>query len=107
MLLSTSGGGTSGVPKLTVPSLSADIGGWSGFIDYHLSRRTNPVPSTSPLYINEDGTEVNVVQVHPYADSMAFHMQVAGEHLAQAYEFLDTTESSRSMECPATPSWNR
>ena len=45
------------------------------------------------LYINDDGTEVSVVQVHPDEDSMAFHMQVAGEHFAQAYEFLDSTKS--------------
>jgi hypothetical protein len=36
---------------------------------------------------------VSVLQVHPDEDSMAFHMQVAGEHFAQAYEFLDTTKS--------------
>jgi quinol monooxygenase YgiN len=45
------------------------------------------------LYISEDGTEVSVLQVHPDEDSMAFHMQVAGEHFAQAYEFLDATKS--------------
>ena len=33
------------------------------------------------------------MQVHPDEDSMALHMQVAGEHFAQAYEFLDTTKS--------------
>ncbi len=45
------------------------------------------------LYVSEDGTEVSVVQVHPDEDSMAFHMQVAAEHFAQAYEFLDSTKS--------------
>ncbi len=53
------------------------------------------------LYTSEDGTEVSVVQVHPDADSMAFHMQVAGEHFAQAYEFLDTT---KSVQIYGTPS---
>jgi hypothetical protein len=53
------------------------------------------------LYINEDGTELSVVQVHPDADSMAFHMQVASEHFAQAYEFLDTT---KSIQIYGTPS---
>jgi hypothetical protein len=53
------------------------------------------------LYINEDGTEVSVVQVHPDADSMAFHMQVGGEHFARAYEFLDTT---KSIQIYGTPS---
>ena len=44
-------------------------------------------------YISEDGKEVSVVQVHPDEDSMAYHMQVAGEHFAKAYEFLDETKS--------------
>jgi hypothetical protein len=52
------------------------------------------------LYINEEGTEVSVVQVHPDADSMAFHMQVAGEHFAHAYEYLDTTESIQIYGTP-------
>jgi hypothetical protein len=30
-------------------------------------------------YINDDGTEVTGVQIHPDADSMAFHMQIAFE----------------------------
>ena len=36
-------------------------------------------------YANEDGTEVAVVQVHPDADSMAFHMEVIAERAAGAY----------------------
>ena len=45
------------------------------------------------LYVNEDGTEVTVVQVHPDADSMLFHMQVAREHISEAYQStLDKTE---------------
>ena len=44
-------------------------------------------------YINEDGTEVTGVQIHPDEDSMAFHMQVAGERMGQAYEFIDAVKS--------------
>jgi quinol monooxygenase YgiN len=45
-------------------------------------------------YSNEDGTEVAVVQVHPDAASMEFHMQVVWEHITQAYEeLLDETIS--------------
>ena len=44
-------------------------------------------------YINEDGTEVTGVQIHPDEDSMAFHMQVAGERMGQAYEFIDSIKS--------------
>ena len=44
-------------------------------------------------YINEDGTEVTGVQIHPDEDSMAFHMQVAGERMGQPYEFIDSIKS--------------
>src|SRR5215207_8612581 len=44
-------------------------------------------------YINEDGTEVTGVQIHPDEDSMAFHMQVAAERMGQAYEFIDAIKS--------------
>ena len=43
-------------------------------------------------YINEDGTEMTASRSTP-TDSMAFHMQVAGERIAQAYEFIDTIKS--------------
>src|SRR3954452_24594578 len=36
-------------------------------------------------YADEDGSEVAVVQVHPDADSMEFHMDVVGERAARAY----------------------
>jgi hypothetical protein len=44
-------------------------------------------------YLNEDGTEVTGVQIHPDEDSMAFHMQVVAERMAQAYEFIDAVKS--------------
>jgi hypothetical protein len=43
-------------------------------------------------YVNEEGTEVGVVQVHPDADSMEFHMNVVREQAQRAYaETLDAT----------------
>jgi quinol monooxygenase YgiN len=45
-------------------------------------------------YVNDEGTEVAVVQVHPDAASMELHMQVAREHITHAYEeLLDETTS--------------
>lgn len=41
------------------------------------------------IYINEEGTEVSNVQVHPDADSMVFHMKVLREYIGDAYEFID------------------
>jgi hypothetical protein len=52
-------------------------------------------------YINEDGTEVTGVQIHPDEDSMTFHMQVAAERMAQAYEFI---EAIKSLHIYGTPS---
>src|SRR5207302_11303004 len=43
-------------------------------------------------YVNEDGTEVGVVQIHPNAASMEFHMDVVAERAARAYaERLEAT----------------
>jgi hypothetical protein len=36
-------------------------------------------------YANEEGTEVAVVQVHPDADSMVFHLELIAERAASAY----------------------
>jgi quinol monooxygenase YgiN len=44
-------------------------------------------------YVNEDGTELTIVQVHPDADSMLFHMQVARDHISEAHQsVLEKTE---------------
>lgn len=56
------------------------------------------------LYLNEDGTETAVVQVHPDADSMLFHMQVAQEHIEGAYaETLDVTTGLQIYGRPNDP----
>lgn len=41
------------------------------------------------FYLNDDRTEVTTLQVHPDADSMMTHMQVAAGHIEEAHEFLD------------------
>jgi hypothetical protein len=41
-------------------------------------------------YVNDDGTEVTGVQIHPDADSMAFHMQAAFEKIIEFDQYLDT-----------------
>jgi hypothetical protein len=43
-------------------------------------------------YVNDNGTEVTVVQVHPDTASMQKHLGIIGERAAQAYdETLDAT----------------
>jgi hypothetical protein len=53
-------------------------------------------------YVNEDGTEVAVVQVHPDADSMRFHMGVVAERAAAAY--AETVEATISVQVFGIPS---
>ena len=53
-------------------------------------------------YANDDGTEVAVVQIHPDADSMAFHMRVVAERAAAAY--AETVAATTSIQVFGTPS---
>jgi hypothetical protein len=41
-------------------------------------------------YLSDDDTEVTGVQVHPDADSMALHMQVAFEKIMEFDQYLET-----------------
>jgi hypothetical protein len=53
-------------------------------------------------YINAERTEVTVVQVHPDAASMEFHMNVVRERAAQAYaETLDATTQVQVFGMPS------
>ncbi len=47
------------------------------------------------VYLDESGTKLSVVQVHPDADSMELHMKVISEHLTNSFEYLDATESEQ------------
>ena len=42
------------------------------------------------IYIDDEALEMTVIQIHPDEDSLMLHMQLAGDRLARAYEFLDT-----------------
>ncbi len=52
-------------------------------------------------YASEDGREVGVVQVHPDAESMEFHMSTVAEHAARAY--AETLEATTSIQVYGTP----
>jgi hypothetical protein len=44
------------------------------------------------VFVNDDGTEIAGVQVHPDADSMLSHMQVMRERITMAYEeYIEAT----------------
>jgi hypothetical protein len=53
-------------------------------------------------YASEDGSEVGVVQVHPDATSMEFHMGVVAERAARAY--AETLEATSSIQVYGEPS---
>lgn len=53
------------------------------------------------LYMSEDETRVAVVQIHPDVDSFEFHMKVAGEHIAQSYDYIEATESTWIFGAPS------
>jgi hypothetical protein len=53
-------------------------------------------------YANDEGTEVAVVQVHPDADSMVFHMELIAERAASAY--ADTIDATTNIQVFGTPS---
>ena len=53
-------------------------------------------------YANEEGTEVAVVQVHPDARSMVFHMELIAERAASAY--ADTIDATTNIQVFGTPS---
>ncbi|MEX2555957.1 MAG: antibiotic biosynthesis monooxygenase [Actinomycetota bacterium] len=41
------------------------------------------------LFLDEEGSKLTVVQVHPDAASMEFHLQVNAKHFATAFDYLD------------------
>ena len=53
-------------------------------------------------YVNDDGTEVGVVQIHPNAASMECHMDVVAERAARAY--AETLEGTTSIQVYGEPS---
>ena len=55
----------------------------------HLVEENEPRVLHFTLYLSEDGTEESIVQVHPDADSMEYHMKLVADHIEAAREFLD------------------
>ncbi len=51
-------------------------------------------------YVNEDTNEMSVLQVHPDADSMMFHMQLIADHITKAFDVLDRTTSVQVYGTP-------
>jgi len=45
-------------------------------------------------HVSEGGAEATTVQIHVDADNMALHMQLVGEHIEAAREFVDFSSMS-------------
>lgn len=53
------------------------------------------------ICIDDDRREMTVIQIHPDEDSMLLHMELAGERLAKAYEFLERTTDIEIFGAPS------
>jgi quinol monooxygenase YgiN len=73
----------------------------------HLQELVDVVETNEPrliafnIYLDEQGSKVSIVQVHPDADSMEFHMKLVAEHIRGAFEYLEKTESQQIYGTPS------
>jgi hypothetical protein len=54
-------------------------------------------------YANREGTEVSIVQIHPDADSMLFHMQLLSQHITGAYTEEGPLDETTSIQLYGDP----
>jgi len=71
----------------------------AGFIEAH-----EPRLIAFNEYVNEDHSQVSVVQIHPDAASMEFHMDIVADHARQAY--AQTLEATTGIQVFGTPTEN-
>jgi hypothetical protein len=57
-------------------------------------RRDEPEMLYFAEHLAQDGSEATTVQVHANPENMARHMQLVGEHIQEAMEYLDDTSMS-------------
>jgi biotin carboxylase len=86
--------------RLRAGKLDAEMKRVPGLVDFVQTAEPRVIAFNE--YVSEDGAEVAVVQVHPNADSMAFHMQLIAERAAGAY--ADTVEATTSIQVFGTQS---
>jgi predicted metallo-beta-lactamase superfamily hydrolase len=53
------------------------------------------------IYLDQQGSKISVVQVHPDSDSMELHLKIVSEHLTGAFEYLETTEREQLFGTPS------
>jgi hypothetical protein len=52
------------------------------------------------LYLDEANERLSIVQIHPDSESMATHMAVIAEHLADAWDWLGETQVEQALGTP-------
>jgi hypothetical protein len=63
---------------------------WPEFVEF--VEESEPRLIAFNAYVDEQGSEVGIVQVHPDVESMEFHMKLIREHVEQAFaEYLAGT----------------
>jgi hypothetical protein len=86
--------------RLKPGMLDAETARVPGLVDF--VRAHEPRVIAFNEYVNDDGTEVAVVQLHPDSASMEFHMGVIAERAAAAY--AETVERTMSIQVFGAPS---
>ena len=86
--------------RLKPGMLDAETARVPGLVDFVYAHEPRVIAFNE--YVNEDGTEVAVVQIHPDSASMEFHMGVIAERAAAAY--AETVERTISVQVFGAPS---
>jgi quinol monooxygenase YgiN len=73
----------------------------------HLQELVDLVETNEPrliafnFYLDPQANTLSCVQVHPDAASMEFHMKVLAEHIRDAFDYLEKTQSEQVYGTPS------
>ena len=67
------------------------------FVDF--VEANQPRPIAFHIYVDEKGDHATLVQIHPDADSMEFHLQMTGDQINEALEIVE----NESIQVYGTP----
>jgi hypothetical protein len=87
-----------GINKIKKGKLDAFKKFWPEHVE--LCKTTEPRLIVFHAFLNEQGSKVAIVQVHPDNSSMQTHMQVISQALGHAGEWLEGTESENVYGLP-------
>jgi quinol monooxygenase YgiN len=71
---------------------------WRGLVEF--VEANEPRLLAFNTYVSEDGIEGTTIQVHPDAESMEFHMKVAGARILEGYPLVETIENINAYGTP-------